>query len=448
MSDITSQQLVVFSLGSEEYALPIGAVHEIIRYTEPRSVASDVPWIRGVIGLRGKIIPIYDLAARIGLARRRRRVRQDRHRRDRHRPGRRRRRRRRGGPDRHDRAARGRPDRRQRRRSSRSPRSSDRLVILLNPEGLFARAARRRARRGVARCQHGGRRSTTERAARRRRRRLAADAPHPVRRARASGLRRRRHRGRRRRGAGRLQRAPARRADARPAHARPRRPRRAARAARRQGRAASRSSWSRPSPPPTAPAPSTRWPRARSTSSPSPRSASRWRASPPSSAARSTTRPHSGKRVRRPRRAAPPLARPPGARRGRAGAAARPATKLVVIASSTGGPKALGELIPKLPSPLGTGSLIVQHMPAGFTASLATRLDGASQLTVREAAGGETLEPGVALLAPGGAAPARSATTATCGCPTTPRWAACARAPTSRSPTPPSSTARAWCSSS
>jgi purine-binding chemotaxis protein CheW len=67
MSDITSQQLVVFSIGTEEYALPIGSVHEIIRFTEPRSVASDVPWIRGVIGLRGKIIPIYDLASRIGI---------------------------------------------------------------------------------------------------------------------------------------------------------------------------------------------------------------------------------------------------------------------------------------------------------------------------------------------------------------------------------------------
>ena len=65
MSDTNSQQLVVFSIGTEEYALPIGTVHEIIRFTEPRSVASDVPWIRGVIGLRGKIIPIYDLAARI-----------------------------------------------------------------------------------------------------------------------------------------------------------------------------------------------------------------------------------------------------------------------------------------------------------------------------------------------------------------------------------------------
>jgi len=68
MSDFTSQQLVVFSLGSEEYALPIGAVHEIIRFTEPRTIASDVPWIHGVIGLRGKIIPIYDLAARMGLS--------------------------------------------------------------------------------------------------------------------------------------------------------------------------------------------------------------------------------------------------------------------------------------------------------------------------------------------------------------------------------------------
>ena len=68
MSEETlSRQLVVFSLGDEEYALPITQVHEIIRFTEPRSVASEVPWIRGVIGLRGKIIPIFDLAARMGL---------------------------------------------------------------------------------------------------------------------------------------------------------------------------------------------------------------------------------------------------------------------------------------------------------------------------------------------------------------------------------------------
>jgi purine-binding chemotaxis protein CheW len=68
MPDSPAQQLVVFSLGREEYALPIGSVHEIIRYTEPRSVASEAQWIRGVIGLRGKIIPIFDLAARLRLA--------------------------------------------------------------------------------------------------------------------------------------------------------------------------------------------------------------------------------------------------------------------------------------------------------------------------------------------------------------------------------------------
>ena len=67
MPESTTHQLVVFSLGSEEYALPIGAVHEIIRFSEPRSVASDAAWVRGVIGLRGKIIPIFDLAARVGL---------------------------------------------------------------------------------------------------------------------------------------------------------------------------------------------------------------------------------------------------------------------------------------------------------------------------------------------------------------------------------------------
>ncbi len=67
MSETSSQQLVVFSLGSEEYALPIGSVHEIIRFTEPRTVASEAAWIRGVIGLRGKIIPIFDLASRMEL---------------------------------------------------------------------------------------------------------------------------------------------------------------------------------------------------------------------------------------------------------------------------------------------------------------------------------------------------------------------------------------------
>jgi purine-binding chemotaxis protein CheW len=69
MSDETgARQLVVFTLGSEQYALPIEQVHEIIRYDEPRSVASPIAWVRGVISLRGRIVPVYDLAARLGLS--------------------------------------------------------------------------------------------------------------------------------------------------------------------------------------------------------------------------------------------------------------------------------------------------------------------------------------------------------------------------------------------
>src|SRR3954452_23291399 len=65
MSD--TQQLVIFSLHGEQYALPITTVQEIIRHTEPRSLASSTPWIKGVINLRGKIIPVCDLAGRLGL---------------------------------------------------------------------------------------------------------------------------------------------------------------------------------------------------------------------------------------------------------------------------------------------------------------------------------------------------------------------------------------------
>lgn len=69
MSDLPhARQLVVFTLGSEQYALPIEQVHEIIRYDEPRSVASPIAWVRGVISLRGRIVAVYDLAARLGLS--------------------------------------------------------------------------------------------------------------------------------------------------------------------------------------------------------------------------------------------------------------------------------------------------------------------------------------------------------------------------------------------
>jgi two-component system, chemotaxis family, protein-glutamate methylesterase/glutaminase len=78
------------------------------------------------------------------------------------------------------------------------------------------------------------------------------------------------------------------------------------------------------------------------------------------------------------------------------------APRAVIIAASTGGPRALAQLLPALPARLGEGTLIVQHMPPGFTGSLAARLDGMSLLHVREAALGDQLDPGTALIAPGG----------------------------------------------
>lgn len=75
--------------------------------------------------------------------------------------------------------------------------------------------------------------------------------------------------------------------------------------------------------------------------------------------------------------------------------------EVVLIAASTGGPRALAELIPALPGGLSAAVLVVQHMSAGFTKSLAARLDGASALGVREAQEGDLLANGQALLAPG-----------------------------------------------
>ena len=76
--------------------------------------------------------------------------------------------------------------------------------------------------------------------------------------------------------------------------------------------------------------------------------------------------------------------------------------KIVAIASSTGGPKALQEVIPFLPAQLDAPVLIVQHMPAGFTASLAQRLDELSPLHVQEAADGMEIQKGNVYLAQGG----------------------------------------------
>ena len=79
----------------------------------------------------------------------------------------------------------------------------------------------------------------------------------------------------------------------------------------------------------------------------------------------------------------------------------RQLNKLVLIGTSTGGPKALHQVIPRFPADIDAGILIVQHMPPGFTKSLAERLDSLSEIRVKEAEQGERIIPGCAYIAPG-----------------------------------------------
>lgn len=76
--------------------------------------------------------------------------------------------------------------------------------------------------------------------------------------------------------------------------------------------------------------------------------------------------------------------------------------KIVALACSTGGPKALQSVIPFLPKNLDAPMVLVQHMPAGFTKSMADRLNEVSQIAVKEAEDGEILKKGVVYVAPGG----------------------------------------------
>lgn len=76
--------------------------------------------------------------------------------------------------------------------------------------------------------------------------------------------------------------------------------------------------------------------------------------------------------------------------------------KLVALACSTGGPKALQQVIPKLPENLDAAVVLVQHMPVGFTASLSARLNEMSEIRVREAQDGEVLQKGTVYIAKGG----------------------------------------------
>lgn len=75
---------------------------------------------------------------------------------------------------------------------------------------------------------------------------------------------------------------------------------------------------------------------------------------------------------------------------------------VVVVAASTGGPRALSEIIPSFPPDLGAAILVVQHMPGGFTQSLARRLDLMSAVRVSEATQGEPIVHNRVYLAPGG----------------------------------------------
>ncbi len=77
------------------------------------------------------------------------------------------------------------------------------------------------------------------------------------------------------------------------------------------------------------------------------------------------------------------------------------AEKLIVVASSTGGPRALEKLILGLDAGLAAGLLVIQHMPGGFTQAMAERLDGLSKIPVREAGGGVVVKKGEILIAPG-----------------------------------------------
>lgn len=103
---------------------------------------------------------------------------------------------------------------------------------------------------------------------------------------------------------------------------------------------------------------------------------------------------------------APSPARPPVAsptvRAAPAGRQRRQRVDLVAIGISTGGPNALIEMMPALPRNFPVPIVIVQHMPEMFTRLLADRLDQKSDIQVREASAGNILQPGHALLAPGG----------------------------------------------
>ena len=80
----------------------------------------------------------------------------------------------------------------------------------------------------------------------------------------------------------------------------------------------------------------------------------------------------------------------------------RGGNKLIALACSTGGPKSLQSVIPLLPENMDAPMVLVQHMPAGFTKSMADRLNELSKVSVKEAEDGDVLQKGWVYVAPGG----------------------------------------------
>jgi purine-binding chemotaxis protein CheW len=68
VAETQTRQLVAFTLGEEEYGVPITLVQEIIRHTPPRPIPGSSVHVEGVINLRGRIIPVIDLKRRFGIA--------------------------------------------------------------------------------------------------------------------------------------------------------------------------------------------------------------------------------------------------------------------------------------------------------------------------------------------------------------------------------------------
>lgn len=97
-----------------------------------------------------------------------------------------------------------------------------------------------------------------------------------------------------------------------------------------------------------------------------------------------------------------PVARPAPPRGTTGLLAASPRAELLLIGTSTGGPKALQDLLPALPASLPVPCLVVQHMPGTFTGPFAERLNALAPLTIKEAEQGEPLRPGTVYIAPGG----------------------------------------------